>query len=583
MSTFVDAVHERAATAGGRTVYSYLKDATSDVVTRSVTYGELDRGARRIAALLGDLGVRTGDRVLLLFTPGLDFVEAFVGCLFAGAVAVPAPPPDRFRAAIDRTAAIMRDADPAAILCAEEVRPHLPTWLAEQGRPHLPCFSVDDAAHAPETWPDTVIAPGMLAFLQYTSGSTSEPKGVMVSHGNLVANLDAIRRWAACDEHTRSVGWLPAIHDLGLIGQILGQVYWGGELLLMPPTEFVRRPYHWLRHVDRFGADISGGPNFAYDMCVKRITDEQIATLDLSRWKVAINGAEPVLAKSLRAFADRFAPAGFRPAAFAPCYGLAEATLLVTGSGKGRGAVTKAVDADALAQGTFMEAGSTATTRTSVSSGAPIGCAVKIVDPATSRPKKDGEVGEIWVRGPAVTRGYWRRADITGETFDATTSTGETGFLRTGDLGALVDGELHVTGRLKDVLVVRGRNLYPQDLEASIREVDARRCAGASAVFAFSDALDDVVVVQEILPTASSDDAVRDITTRIRTVLVDEYGIQPPSVVLVRPGEVRKTTSGKVRRSLMRELFLNFEITFIHEDISERVSALRGAGMGAAA
>jgi acyl-CoA synthetase (AMP-forming)/AMP-acid ligase II len=245
--------------------------------------------------------------------------------------------------------------------------------------------------------------------------------------------------------------------------------------------------------------------------------------------------------------------------------------------------VTKAVDPDALAQGSFIDADSTANTRTSVSSGSPIGCEVRIVDPATSCPRKDGEVGEIWVRGPAVTLGYWRRPDITGETFDATTSTGETGFLRTGDLGALFDGELHVTGRLKDVLVVRGRNLYPQDLEASIREVDARRCSGASAVFALSDAFDDVVVVQEILPTASSDDAVRDITTRIRTVLVEEYGIQPPSVVLVRPGEVRKTTSGKVRRSFMREMFLNFEIKVVHEDISERVSALRGAGMGEAA
>lgn len=580
-ANFAEVVQNRAAD-GDRIAYSFMGNVKYGTIDDLLSFRRLDRCARATAAWLAERGIATGDRVLLLFPAGLDFIKAFMGCVYAGAVAVPAPPPDRFRTAIDRTAGILHDAEVSAVLTDHDNLSFVTEWMSEQGHSGVPCGAVDDTMGDSDSWRGVSLTRDDLVFLQYTSGSTSEPKGVTVSHGNLLENLESIRRCYRYDSGFRGVGWLPMTHDMGLIGQVLMTSYVGCWALLMPPTEFLRRPLRWLELIDQFNANITVAPNFAYELCVKRVTDEQAAGLDLSRWEAAVNGAEPIQAATLAAFAERFAPAGFRASTFMPSYGLAEATLLVAGTPKGRGPVVARVDAGVLAKGRLTDPADGASQRELVSSGPVAAYDVLIVDPSTTRPMSDDEVGEIWVRGGSVSRGYWRRADLTTETFGAATSTGETGFLRTGDLGAMRGGELYVTGRLKDMMVVRGRNLYPQDLETAARTADEFNC-GASAVFALFDPArntlentsENIVVVQEIKAGALRVGAVQEMTVKITTTLVQEFGIRPPSVVLVRPGIVRKTTSGKVRRAAMRQLFLDAELDAFHEELTDEARALR--------
>jgi len=559
-----------------------MKNPISDVVDDAVTHAGLDLAARRIAALLNLNGVEAGDRVLLFVPENIDFIRAFFGCLYTGAVAVPAPVPVNLKAVGDRSASILRDAQPAAILCRRADVVDLNQWLSTQNNTTTRCIAIEDSLDVPGTaWAETRVSADMIAFLQYTSGSTQEPKGVMVSHGNLVANLATIRQWLGADETTRTLSWLPLIHDMGLIGNVLGSAYWGGQLLLMPPTAFVRRPFQWLRHIDRFGAHVSGAPNFAYDWCVQRVTDEQIAELDLSRWELAFNGAEPVQARTVDAFSKRFAPAGFRGSSLGPCYGLAEATLFVSGTPGARGPMTETVDAEALAHGRFVAPDADdPNVSVLVSSGQIMGCETVVVDPVSRRTKDDGEVGEIWVRGASVALGYWQREDLNAELFDASTAEGEGGFLRTGDLGVLRDGELYVVGRIKDVMVIRGRNLYPQDLELASKAADEDRCTGVGAVFTLSSTSEDVVVVQEVRPPTLAGDGAVAAVEKIKDAIVREHGIKPPSVVLVRPGAVLRTTSGKVRRSHMRDLFVRAELQALHEDLTDGARSVRAGHPG---
>jgi acyl-CoA synthetase (AMP-forming)/AMP-acid ligase II len=569
----VDVVRRESADPD-RPAYSFMGNTRSGIVDDALTYGRLDLEARRVAVWLAGRGVSSGDRVLLLFPAGLGFLKAFMGCLYAGAVAVPAPLPDRFTASIGRTAGILHDAQVTAVLSDSGNAPFVTEWLSGHGCA-VPCGAVDDLPGDPAEWRRPDLAGDSLAFLQYTSGSTSDPKGVMVSHGNLMDNLLSISRCVGIDEGFRQVGWLPAVHDMGLIGQLLLTAFLGGELLLLPPSGFLRRPHHWLQLIDWFGANYAGAPNFAYDLCLQKVTDEQIAGLDLSRWRVAFNGAEPIRDRTLSAFAERFAPAGFQASAFRPCYGLAEAALMVTATGH-RTPMTTRADVDAFEAGRLRTPDEGARQRTLVSSGRAEGCEIRIVEPATAQPLGDGRVGEIWVRGTSVARGYWRRRDCTDETFGAVTTSGDDGFLRTGDLGVLRDGELYVTGRLKDLIVVRGRNLYPQDLEAAAGDSVTAGATGASAVFGLSDTGDDIVVVQEVKPPAlRASGAAQELSVSIRTALVAEFGIRPPSVVLVKPGAVRKTTSGKIRRSLMRQLFLQADLDPFHEDLTDTTQQLR--------
>lgn len=564
-ATFLEMVR-RQAIAGERISFSLVRNARSGLTGGSVSYGELDRRASRIAAWL-EAGNARGQNVLLLFPDGIDFICAFLGCLYAGAVAVPAPLPGTTSAAMDRTVSILRDAMPVTVLTDEGNVAAVRQWLTEQDGAGVACAGPGDIPEAPGGWTASETAPDQLAFIQYTSGSTSDPKGVMVSHGNLLANLESIHRCIGSTPGLRAVGWLPVIHDMGLVGQILSVCYAGGSLVMMPPREFIRYPYRWLSLISGTRATHTVAPNFAYELCVRRVTDEQVATLNLSSLEVAMNGAEPVAADTLAAFAERFAPAGFRETAFAPCYGMAEATLLISGSPRLKPPVTALVDMEALAARRFAEltetgtlaagktqgqAGSGRPARRLVSSGRAEGCEVVIVDPETRTVQPPGGIGEIWVRGNSVARGYWRRDETTAATFGQAIAGGEPGYLRTGDLGALRDGELFVTGRLKDLVIVNGRNLYPHDMEQAVRNSDQRLRTGASAIFTRTETSEDIVVVQEVRSAPKDEAGLREIAAKVRRALAREFSVSPYAVVLARPGAVQMTTSGKTRRALMR-------------------------------
>ncbi|MFG3257131.1 fatty acyl-AMP ligase [Streptomyces sp. NPDC048172] len=577
--TFIEILRSQAASHPGTEAYAFVAEARGGETTDRETYGGLDRGAREVAARLAAVGASGGGRVLLLFPSGLNFIRAFVGCLYAASVAVPAPLPGHTRAQQERVSGILRDAAPSAVLTDAAGLTSVTAWLKESGHGALPVLAVDGKAPAvppvslslPEVTRDT------LAFLQYTSGSTGDPKGVRVTHGNLTANLRLIRDTLGMPPGMRFCGWLPAIHDLGLIGQILAMAYVGGSSLIMPPGEFLRRPWRWLQLLSEHRAGVSAAPDFAYALCARTVTDEQLATLDLSSWEIALNGSEPVRPRTLAAFADRFAAAGFAPTALAPAYGLAEATLLVTGKPRGTAPVVATLDG----LGTRVSSGpvpgrapAADRTGTSEDSGASEAHEVVIVDPETSVPLPEGQVGEIWLRGPSVAAGYWGREEESRRVFRAALrlpggeETGEAaaarGYLRTGDLGTVRRGELFVTGRLKDVIIARGRNLYPNDLEAAVGDLDAQ--LRGTAVFTAAADPERIVVVQEVARSGSlTRDAAAALVARIQAELVREYGIPVPEVVLTRPGAVRRTTSGKVRRAWMRQLHERGALRPLHE------------------
>ncbi|WP_283133379.1 fatty acyl-AMP ligase [Rhizohabitans arisaemae] len=523
----------------------------------SLTYAELDDAARRTAVYLrGRLPVSggSGERVLLLYPAGVDFAAGFLGSLYAGAVAVPAPMPEGHRSHVDRLRRIIADSGARVVLTdradVEEIASAFGGAVTVQG--------TDDLADVdPGDWRAPELSGDSLALLQYTSGSTNDPKGVMVTHANLLHNIAKIHRELDITHRTAFAGWLPFFHDMGLIGQLLTPLLAGGRLVFMSPIAFVKRPHLWLKAIHDHGADIAVGPDFGYDLCVRRVTDTQAAGLDLSRWTAALNGSEPISARTLRRFAERFAPAGLRPEALHPCYGLAEASLYVTGDRRGRLPVIRRVDPDELELGRFVPVGpETVYGRELVGSGVVGDYDLLIVDPGSGEPLPDGRVGEIWLRGGSVARGYWRNARATRETFRNTASGGQTGYLRTGDLGVVHEGELYVTGRLKDLIIVHGRNLYPQDIEAAVRAVHPALAAGAGAVFQMPEPEQELVVVQEAKARELGDTTAEELIARIKREIGREFGVGVAQVVLVRSGQVPRTTSGKVQRSLTRGLLL---------------------------
>lgn len=564
--TLVDLVRQRAGQLGDRTAFTFLADGERE--DARLNYAELDIRARAIAVMLRDCGVQRGERALLLYPPGLDFIPAFFGCLYAGVIAVPSYPPQpaQLSRTLPRLLGILADAEPSIVLstsgierAAAALRRQAPTlgnttWLATDTL---------DASNAGE-WREPTIDRDQLAFLQYTSGSTAAPKGVMVSHANLLHNLSYASRVARHDEHSVSVSWLPVIHDMGLIEGVLGPVYNAYPAHLMAPAAFLQRPVRWLRAVTKYGATTSGGPNFAYDLCVRRITDEQRAELDLRTWRIAYNGAEPIRADTLTAFHNRFRDAGFAWSSFFPVYGLAESTLLVSTGDREYEPVILDADSDALRRGA-LDVSPAASSRRVVSSG-PVSFETRVViaDPDTHEPCAAGNIGEIWVTSPSVARGYWRRPHESEETFNAFLATGEGPFLRTGDLGVLHDGELFVTGRLKDVLIVRGMKHYPQDLELTAERQHPAIRAGCAAAFAVdADDGESVVIAMELDPRCLPDnDAHRDacldeVIVRVRQAIAEQHGIVLSAVSLLAVGEVPKTSSGKLRRRACRAAFLD--------------------------
>lgn len=530
------------------------------------SYARLDREARARAAWLPE-HLPPGSRVLLLHPNGLEFAAALFGCLYAGMIAVPAPLPGGQQHQRRRLAAIARDSGAACALTTVSDLAEVREWTAELDGAAITVGAGDAPALAdPDGWRPLPLDRSTTAVLQYTSGSTGDPKGVVLQHDHILFNTAA--GTAGLGLHGRAGGWLPLYHDMGLFTQLLWPLLRGGSTVLMTPTAFVRRPVHWLRMIDALGVNYSFAPNFAFELCARKVRDEEAASLDLSRWHRAGCGSEPVDPRVLSAFAEKFAVSGFSPAALAPCYGMAEATVYISGQG-GRPPVTRRVDLDALARGEFAPAAADRTAREIVGCGLPDDTYdVRVVDPTSRQVLPDGRLGEIWLRGRSISPGYWQRDD-NAEVFDAVTAAGDGGYLRTGDLGVLSDGELYVHGRLKDLIIVHGRNIYPQDIEHELR-AQHPELGKMGVVFAGPETVPGgghdsaVVVTHEV--TGVPADRLPALAAEIRHTVGREFGISVATVALVKPGTVLRTTSGKVRRSAMRDLFRQGGLVSLHQD-----------------
>jgi 8-amino-7-oxononanoate synthase len=576
--TLVDLLLHRARHEPDGICFTLLVDGEDEEV--HLTYGELERQARAIGATLQGLGMQ-GQRALLLYPPGLEFVCAFFGCLFGGVVAVPAYPP-RLNRSMGRIEAIVADAEAklamttAAVL--ERVKPLLPQT---PGLESLHWLATDETPRGVEAqWQDPDVTGRSLAFLQYTSGSTGTPKGVMLNHSNLLHNSHLI---AYTFEHTRGgsggVFWLPMYHDMGLIGGILQPLFVARPNVLMSPMSFLQKPVRWLKAVTKYRACTSGGPNFAYDLCLRRITPEERDQLDLSSWTVAFNGAEPVRAETLDRFAEYFAPCGFRREAFLPCYGLAEATLIVSGGFKNEPPVIRAADAKALENRRLVPVADDAPgARRLVGSGQNLpDQRIVIANPDTFAQCPDGQIGEIWVMGPSVAQGYWNRPEETERMFRAYLRDSQEGpFLRTGDLGFLENGELFCTGRIKDLIIINGLNHYPHDIELTAEKCHPAMRSGAGAAFSVEqDGKQRLVLVQEVERGERREahlafDAIRKSVQREHEVTLD-------AIVLIKPGSIPKTSSNKIQRHACRAAYLEGSLAVVANWPEPAVVGVEGA------
>lgn len=565
-TTMVDLLRWRSEKQRQQRAFTFLVDGDEEEVCLS--YAELDDLARRIAALLQRC-VAPGERAILLYPPGLEFVAAFFACLYARIVAVPSYPPDpgRLMASLHNLQAVVQDSRPAILLtikAIEKTRTVLCGHLPELNKLSWLCTDSIGGV-APRDWKQEKIDAETVAFLQYTSGSTTMPKGVVLRHSNLMANQLVIQSSMQQNERSSVVGWLPLFHDMGLIGNVVQAVYLGFPSFLMSPLHFLQQPYRWLRAISRFRATISGGPNFAYDLCARRITQEQRAALDLSSWEVAFNGSEPVRSETLNRFSQAFGPCGFRREAFYPCYGLAEASLMVSGGDTKTSPLFKTVDKTALESGRVAAPVSDRSVSLVSSGRSQPGHKIEIVDPESCEPCEPGNVGEIWVSGPSVAREYWNRRDETESTFQARLAgTGKGPFLRTGDLGFCDGEDLFVVGRLKDVIVVRGRKLHPQDMEMTVERSDPTLRPGGTAVFGVVVEDEERLVVVSEIDTRNSVD-IDAVLGAVRQNVVEVHQVRPYAIVMIRPRSLPKTSSGKVRRQACKKAFSSGTLEVVAE------------------
>ncbi len=525
---------------------AFAQGIEGETLQASLTYAQLDRRARAVAAYLQDMRL-AGSNVVLAYPPGLEFIAGFFGALYAGCVAVPAYPP-RART-LDRFHALTGDAGAPVVLSTAATVAFVQT--IDGGNASVRWIATDTIADSDgDGWTEHYPDPASLAMIQYTSGSTSRPKGVMLSHANILANTRAISEAFAVGRGTKAVFWLPTCHDMGLIGGVLAPIYCGIPNIIIAPAMFVQNPFVWLDTISRFRANVSGGPNFAYDLCVRKITAEQRAVLDLSSWSVAFIGAENVEPATLARFAEAFAPCGFRPTSFYPCYGLAEATLMVTGPKAGSGATVRAFADDALAQNRVVPLPDAAPgARHLVGCGGPVGSLrVAVVEPETGERVAPGRIGEIWVAGDSVGNGYWRIPGKSATTFRARLEdAGADSFLRTGDLGFMHDQQLYIAGRIDDLIIVRGLNHHPQDIEATARQSHPLLVPGLGAAFAFREHGEQrLVLVHEVIREGSGD--LTPVIGAVRAAVLATHGLALDAVVLIRCGTIAKTSSGKVQR-----------------------------------
>jgi acyl-CoA synthetase (AMP-forming)/AMP-acid ligase II len=575
-ASLVHLLHHRAAVQADDRAYVYLSDRGDEHA--ALTFAELDRRALAVATRL-IARLRPGDRALLVFPPGLDVIVALFGCLIAGVIAVPIMVPRRATAQ-DSSAAIRADCGARLAMTTAELAASRPD-VVERFR-DLEWFMVDEAGTAAGPSASLPVPDREdIAFLQYTSGSTSVPKGIVLSHRNLLENLEMIRRGFGNSRKSTYVNWVPLYHDMGLIANVLESLYVGAMCVLMAPFSFVRHPWVMLQAIDKYRAEVAGGPNFAFDLAVTRFRAEHMKGIDLSCWKLAFVSAEPVRADTLERFSATFAPYGFDARSFHPSFGLAEATVLVSCSSRGDGAATRAMSRAALLRSEVAEPHETGDRRVLVGCGRHVaGERIAIVDPHERRRLAPERIGEVWVNGPNVAQGYWRNPEATAEAFAAHID-GEPDelWLRTGDLGFLDDtGELYITGRIKDVIIVCGMNHYPQDIERTMEmsHPALRPNCGAAFTVAGDDDEEKLVLVQEVERTQRHRVSTEEIVGCIREAVTREHEIPVHAIALLPPGVIPKTTSGKIQRKLTCKLWLDNALDDMTRNADRSANTLAG-------
>lgn len=560
-ASLVEAVRFRAEHAPDRPALIFLDNGEGESLR--LTFRQVDERARRIAARIAAV-TEPGERALLLYPSSVEFPCAFLGCLYAGVVAVPAYPPRRNRSA-DRLQSIIKDAGARVALTTGQTLAALEERADVVSKIEGLQFVATDAENGfdADSWRPHSIEPGTLAFLQYTSGSTGLPKGVMVSHGNIVANVDVLRSAAAgvlSSDELIVASWLPLFHDMGLIGTLMWPLMVGGTLVSMEPAAFIQKPVRWLNSISKYRATVSPAPNSGYDLCIRKVTAEQKESLDLSCWRIAYNGSEPLRHETVEGFASAFQACGFRPETMYPCYGLAEATLFVTGGDPGRRPVHASFDSLALERREVLAPRSDETAAFKVGCGRTWnGHTVRIVDPETRRACQKDQVGEIWLSGPSVGQGYWNRPEMSEAIFRARVE-GEGGgeaFLRTGDLGFLQGDALFVAGRIKDLIIISGLNHYPQDIEQTLEQADDAIAPNACAAFSVEVGGEErPVAVCEIRREHLRRLDVDRLAARVRQAVAEEHELELHAVLFLKPFGMPRTSSGKIQRHVCRAAYM---------------------------
>ncbi|GAB1255549.1 hypothetical protein NBRC116494_00510 [Aurantivibrio plasticivorans] len=564
----------------GHDAFIFLKN---NEVENSVTYLQLEKLTDHLAQKLKQKST-IGDRVILAFPQCIEFVVTYFACLKAGLVVVPVSIPGRSRG-VETLQKIIADSQATGFYTNESTHLRLetlfPNFLGEGSietqlidwdaiQAGMNSVSAVESFAEDEAWLDQ--APE-LAMLQYTSGSTGDPKGVMVTHENLVQNQELMQVGFGLRPQDRIGTWLPLFHDMGLIGAIFQAIYLGGTAVVMSPSAFIKQPVQWLQMISRYSITVAGCPNFGYDACVKRIKDSALEGISLATWRVAFSGAELIRHSTMQQFIDKFHHYGLKPDALAPCYGLAEATLYVSSLPPQLNMSCRSVNADELQQGRAVVTGSYEVTplhkTEAIIASSIVSCGVaqtsvvmKIVDPLTNESLADGAVGEVWVSSEHIAKGYWRRPEVTEATFHARLNPYDgRQYLRTGDLGFLFEGQLYLTGRSKEMLIVNGRNIYPNDIENSVADSFREVLRDSIGAFQVDDkGAESAVVVAEVGPSKSFKAHSEEIAKTIKSQVSQEFGIAVKDVMFVRRSTIPKTTSGKLQRTKLKQQYISNEI-----------------------
>ena len=572
--TLVDVLRLHAQQQPDKVAFKYIDNNLKTTGER--TYRQLHCRAGSIANHLKKK-YRSGERLLLVFPHGLEFIDAFLACLYGGIIAVPVPPVTNKRPYWDRINKIIKNSDISGVFTVEKYAGHLISNLVDShSRAFSEVTSIESVILSGDEKNEAFERVTNVAFLQYTSGSTGFPKAVAITHNSIMANQKLIQQNFNTSNSTIGCGWLPMFHDMGLIGNILHTIYLGSFIVLLSPMSFVAKPLLWLQVISRFRVTVCGGPNFAYDLCVNKITEQHRDTLDLSTWQVAFIGSEPVRPEVIKAFNNKFSQCRFDPNAFHPCYGLAEACLFVAGCLVKEPPVTMIFDRAQLQQQTSpLRALDPKNLKNNTSKTVQLVAAgqldesndVRIVDQNTGIECSEGVIGEIWVANQDVQNSYWKDSERSRETFNAFDNQGNGPFLRTGDLGFVLQSQLFVTSRLKDLVIIRGKNYAPQDIEESVQQCDKALQRDAGVAFSLPSENGDecLVIVQEVRRNYMRSTDLEDVIRNIRRAVLRDQEIDPAVVVLIRPASLPKTSSGKVQRKITKSRYVNNELLVIEQ------------------